>query len=342
MSNPRIAVLGTGANGASIGADLTRAGHDVTFIEQWPDHVEAMRANGIRVQMPDETQTTPVDVIHLCEVATLREPFDLVFVVMKAYDTRWACELIRPLVKANGLVVGLQNGMTIDEMADVVGRERTVGAVIEVTSNMFDPGVVNRQTPPSRSWFALGSLDGNHNEELDQAADILRAAGTVEMSDDIRSSKWMKLVVNAAELVPSALLDMPLRDAIEVGGMVEFMHRCGKEALEACIASGSRVVSILGVPPANPDEEEAFAEALLETVVGDYASPDTRTTVLQDWMKGRRAEANEVNGLVVDELKKVGRAAPANELVVELARRVESGDLSIGRRNAELMAGARN
>ena len=48
----RIAVLGTGANGAGIGADLIRAGLDVTFIEQWPDHVEAMRSRGIEVKCP--------------------------------------------------------------------------------------------------------------------------------------------------------------------------------------------------------------------------------------------------------------------------------------------------
>ena len=55
MGSPRIAVLGTGANGASIGADMTRAGLDVTFIDQWPAHVEAMRKAGIRIEMPDET-----------------------------------------------------------------------------------------------------------------------------------------------------------------------------------------------------------------------------------------------------------------------------------------------
>ena len=82
----KVAVLGTGANGAGIGADLVRAGLDVTFVEQWPAHVEAMRADGIRVVMPEETVVTPVRAIHLCEVATLREKFDLVFVVLKAYD----------------------------------------------------------------------------------------------------------------------------------------------------------------------------------------------------------------------------------------------------------------
>ena len=58
MSNigtPKIAFVGTGAQGASIGADFALAGHDVTFIEQWPAHVEAIRANGITVNLPERT-----------------------------------------------------------------------------------------------------------------------------------------------------------------------------------------------------------------------------------------------------------------------------------------------
>ena len=42
----KIAVLGTGANGAAIGADLTRAGLDVVLIDQWPENVAAMRERG--------------------------------------------------------------------------------------------------------------------------------------------------------------------------------------------------------------------------------------------------------------------------------------------------------
>lgn len=140
----------------------------MTFIEQWPAHVEAMRKGGIRIEMPDETLVTPVRAFHLCEVATLREAFDIVLIVVKAYDTRWACELIKPLVKPDGLVVGVQNGMTMEDVASIVGPERTLGAVIEVTSNMFQPGVVVRQTPPSGSWFGIGAFDastrGRENE----------------------------------------------------------------------------------------------------------------------------------------------------------------------------------
>ena len=77
MGEPKIAVLGAGANGASVGADLTAAGLDVTLIEQWPKHVEAMRRDRIRIEMPDRTLVQEV-VLHLCEVATLRQRFDVV------------------------------------------------------------------------------------------------------------------------------------------------------------------------------------------------------------------------------------------------------------------------
>ena len=62
----RIAVLGTGANGASIAADLTNANLDVVLIDQWPEHVEAMRNNGIRIEMPEDTLEVPVRAYHLC------------------------------------------------------------------------------------------------------------------------------------------------------------------------------------------------------------------------------------------------------------------------------------
>ena len=52
---PRIAFLGTGAQGASIGADFALAGLDVTFIEQWPEHVIAIREHGITVNLPTRT-----------------------------------------------------------------------------------------------------------------------------------------------------------------------------------------------------------------------------------------------------------------------------------------------
>ncbi|HJS87319.1 MAG TPA: 2-dehydropantoate 2-reductase N-terminal domain-containing protein, partial [Acetobacteraceae bacterium] len=45
----RIAVVGAGAVGGYVGAGLAACGHDVTLIDPWPAHVEAIRAGGMRL-----------------------------------------------------------------------------------------------------------------------------------------------------------------------------------------------------------------------------------------------------------------------------------------------------
>lgn len=336
MTGKRIAFVGTGAQGAGIGADLARAGLDVTFIEQWPAHVEAMREHGLRVELPHETTSTKVTAYHLCEVATLREKFDIVFLVVKAYDTKWSTELIKPLVADDGLVVGLQNGMSIGDIADVVGPERTIGAVIEMASNMFHPGVTVRQTPPSESWFAVGGIHEATRGREHEVVDALRHAGTVEISQDIRSSKWMKLVANAGELVPTAILDLPMADAAALPGMREFMDRNCREALQVALATGNKAVPIFGLTEVEGDPDD-YAVKLLDLVRSHWTLPDTLTTVLQDWRKGRRGEVEEVNGLVVREGERAGVPTPANSRTLDLARRIEAGDLAAQPSNLELL-----
>lgn len=338
MTGPRIAFVGTGAQGAGIAADLTRAGLDVTWIEQWPAHVDAMRENGIEVRLPEGTVTTTgLKVLHLCQVAELRDDFDIVYLVVKAYDTRWAVELIKPRLAADGVIVGVQNGMSIEDIASIVGRDRTVGAVIEMASNMFEPGIVTRQNMQSGTWFAVGGLNEVSQERAVAAQQALSHAGTVELSDDIRSSKWMKLVANAGELVPSAILDETLYDAVRMPGVHEFMIECGKEAARAAVADGSKLKAIFGLREDQVTEPDQYAADLLGEVLDKYALPDTRTTVLHDWIKGRHSEFAEINGLVVDVLTAAGEPAPYNAHVIELARRIEAGALERGPQNLALL-----
>jgi 2-dehydropantoate 2-reductase len=109
---PKIAFVRTGAQGASIGADCVLAGHDATFIEQWPAHVEAIRENGIAVTSPPRKINAKVPPLHFCQVAEIKEKFDLIFLVVKAYDTKWMTQMIEPVLSTDGFVVSLQNGMT--------------------------------------------------------------------------------------------------------------------------------------------------------------------------------------------------------------------------------------
>ncbi len=337
MAFPRIAVLCTGAQGASIGADLALARLDVTFIEQWPEHVVAMREAGIQVNLPKRKLHTPIRALHLCQVAELRERFDVVLLAVKAYDTTWACHLIKPYLADDGVIVGLQNGMTTDAVASVVGSERTIGAVIEIASNMFVPGVTNRQNDHDTSWFAVGALASTAQSKAELAAQLLRHSGRVELTKDIHSSKWMKLVVNAAELVPSAILDLPLAEAVRTPGMLAFMRQAGYEAVHAATADGSRIVPIFGMENVDPARPEKVVDDLLDAVLHTFTTQETLTTTLQDWRKGRKGEGDDINGRVVQTLKMHGRPAPVNERVVSVARQIEAGDIKAQPSNVGLL-----
>jgi 2-dehydropantoate 2-reductase len=337
MTDKRIAVLGAGANGASIGADLVRAGLDVTLIEQWPEHVRAMRANDLRIEMPEETLQVPVRVHDLCEVATFTEAFDVVLLLLKAYDTRWGCELIKPYLKPDGLIAGVQNGMTVDDIADVVGPDRAMGCVIEVSSMMWEPGIVERNSPPSRSWFAVGSIDPATAGREKEIADLLAHAGSVEIVDDIRSAKWMKLVSNATTLVTTAILGLPMVEAMNQPGMRDLMLRSGQEALEAGRARGHQVLPIFGLTADDVRDFDTVVETLLDTLYAGFVLPQTKTTILQDWVKSRHSEVDDINGAVVAAGRKYGFPTPVNAAVVEVAHRIERHELQPAPANAALL-----
>ena len=336
--NLKIAFVGTGAQGASIGADFALAGLDVTFIEQWPEHVDAMNKRGITVAMPMRSLNANVRAKHLCQVAELRERFDVIFLVVKAYDTRWTCQLVEPVLASDGLVVGVQNGMTQHAIASVVGAERTVGAVFDMASNMFTPGVTNRQNDHDTSWFALGALDPANRERVERVAGLLRLSGRVEVTDDIASAKWMKLIVNAAQLVPSAILNLPFAEAVRVPGMAKVMRTAGYEAMRAAQADGASIVPILGMPPTTTNDPERYVDEIFDEVLKTFMMPDTLTTVLQDWRKGRRGEVLDINGHVVETLERAGQGAPVNRRIVEIARSIEQGSLTAQVTNSSLFA----
>jgi 2-dehydropantoate 2-reductase len=330
VSTKSIAVVGTGANGAGIAADLTLAGLDVTLIDQWPAHVEKMRADGLRIEMPDRRLEVAVRAHHLCDVATFTRQFDVVLLLVKAYDTPWACQLIEPYVKPDGLVVGVQNGMTADVVAGVMGSHRTMGSVIEVSSTMYEPGIVERHTPPSRSWFAVGAMDAATAGREEEIAELLRHSGTVAVVDDIRSAKWMKLVSNACTMVTTAILGLSMLDTIRTPGMRELMLRCGREALETGIQLGHQALPIFGLTPDDIQNADTIVEVMLDKLYANFVLPHTTTTILQDWTKGRHSEVDDLNGLVVAEAARIGSEAATNAALVALAHSVERGELQPG------------
>src|SRR5450631_4425847 len=169
----KIAVLGAGAIGSSVAADLTKAGLDVTVIDQWPAQVDAMQANGLCIRMPDEELRVPVRALHLCNLSSARLEFDYVFLAVKSNDHRWLAEFIKPYLKSDGVLVPVQNGFNDDSIASIIGRQRVVGCALELSAEIFTPGLVRRNTTRKTTWFGVGELDGFYTPRLREIESIL-------------------------------------------------------------------------------------------------------------------------------------------------------------------------
>ena len=322
----KIAVLGTGANGSCVAADLTNAGLDVVLIDQWPAHVEAMRANGLHVTLRQGEIHANVRAHHLCELASMRAAFDLVLLVVKAYDTRWHAELIKPYLKPDGFLVGLQNAMTAEIVAEVVGHARTLGCVPELSSYCFVPGEIKRNTAPERTWFALGSFHPSTAGREEEVAAILRHAGKVEITPNILAAKYMKLVLNSMTLGTMAMMGTELADQ-QPEGMQELMMQLGTESLKVGAALGHPIVPIFGLTQAQIEGSNNLLMQLVDKVNHDIGPGRGANTTLQDHLKGRLSEVDLINGFVVEEGRKRGIPTPANETMVEMTRRIFMGEL---------------
>ena len=155
----------------------------------------------------------------------------------------------------------------------------------------------------------------------------------------------MKLVSNATTLVSTALLGLSIHEAAAVPAMRELMLRSGQEALDVGAALGHPVLPIFGLTEADVGQTNRLVDTLLDVLLAGFTLPTTKTTVLQDWIKGRHSEVDDLNGFVAKEAKRLGMQAPGNEAIVELAHRIEMRVLNATPENLKLvgdLAGARS
>ena len=337
----KIAILGTGANGSVMASDLIGAGLDVTMIDMWAEHVESMRANGLTIKYKDDETNIPVNAFHLSDVCTFTDKFDVVLLVSKAYDTTWLTHLIGPYVADDGVVVGVQNAMTAEMIADVVGIERTLGCVVELASQLFDPGEVRRSTGKGHTWFGVGAFDPSQARHVDLIAELCAHTGSVEVIDDILSAKWVKLIVNAMIMGSMAVLGGTPEQVLKGNGP-EFEQRARKwflQAGEEALAAGQnldyKIVPVFGLKPEDVTNTNNLLETLLDKILEDIG-PGPVNTTLQDHMKGRLCETEMIQGLVAEECERLGRPAPVCAGIAELSRRIHAGEIEPGPENLEL------
>jgi 2-dehydropantoate 2-reductase len=345
MGGKRIALVGVGAIGGYVGGYLARAGCDVTLIDPWPEHVEAIRHNGLELTGVTEAERCVVQAptLHVTEVQTLakQRPIDIAFVSMKSYDTEWAILLIAPYLAPDGYVVSLQNCINEPRIAALVGWGKTVGCIAATLSaELHAPGRIRRNAARGggndpHAVFRVGEVHGRATRRLTELAEMIATVDTVSATNNLWGERWSKLCVNAMRNGISA--------ATGLGGVARdrddhvrgFSIQLGGEAVRVGQALGYALEDIGNIDPERlalaAEGDRAAAEEVHALIAAGSnirgRNELQRPSMAQDMAKGRRTEIDYINGLIVERGREIGRPTPANARLTALVKRVERGEI---------------
>jgi 2-dehydropantoate 2-reductase len=340
----RIAIVGSGAVGGYLGGHLARTGNDVTLIDPWPEHIEAIRAHGLKLSgmTDEETYTVQVPTMHLTEVQSLskQQPIDIAIVSSKSYDTEWSATLIRPYLSTNGFVVSAQNSINEETIARVVGWGRTVGCVVgnNFGVDLYEPGCVRRTMPrdfKTKSIY-VGETHGRVTPRVEELRDMFKAIDGADVTTNLWGQRWSKLCVNGMRNGVSAATGMSGNERDTHDKIRRVVIRLAGEAIRVGRALGYELEYIAGIEPSlllAASEGEASPLAKVEAQMTKGTNSQARSNIqrpsmAQDIQKGRRTEIGELNGFIVQKAKEAGCPAPTHERIVDIIRRVERGEIN--------------
>ncbi len=334
----RIGIVGAGAIGCVVGGLLTKAGRDVTLIDQWPEHVETMKARGLRLSGTSGEHLIPVTALHIHEVQSLAVPFDAVFIAVKSYDTEWAAQLgLAYLARPDGVLVDFQNGINDERLATVAGRERVLGCVITIGAGLYEPGHAVR-TDRAAIGFKVGEHDGSDSARARELVRILNHVAPAKVTTNLWGERWSKLTVNCMANPLAGLSGLGSAEVRSEPAPRRIAIHLAAEAITVGRASGHEVEPIYGIEPQR--FVDAAAGRGVERIEADLAASAKhltggRPSLLQDVLKGRRTEIDYLNGYVSAEGRKRGIKTPVNDAVVALIHRHGVGTLKPDPKNLE-------
>lgn len=283
----RIAIVGTGAVGATIAAWLIAdPALDVTLCARTP-------FERLRVETPTGALESSPTLLTDPDGAT---PVDWVIVATKTYDAAGAAHWLERLVQDGTRVAILQNGVEHRTRFPQLAQDSIVPVIVDIPAERRAPGdVVQRRT---------GSL-AVPTGPAGEAFAALFAASPIELrlTDDWLTAAWAKLAINCAGVV-SALTLKPACIAHDPA-IAELMRALVRE----CIAVGRAEGALLG-------------DEVADQVVEGYRTgpADSINSIHADRLAGRETEIDARNEVIVRLGAAHGIDAPLNRMAAALLR----------------------
>jgi 2-dehydropantoate 2-reductase len=295
----RIAIIGAGAMGSLFAARLASVA-SVIMLSRWAEAIAEIRARGLRLVDAEGEHTYFVPISSDPSAAA---PADLALVLVKSYDTAHAAAWAAAALAPAGLALTLQNGLgNAERLAARVGPQRTVQGVTSEGATLLGPGRVRH----AGSGVTSVGIKPEYAARLEEMVALFRQAGfATNLSDQVDSLVWGKLVISAGINPLTALLNVPN------GALVE--NDAARLALHLAVGEAAAIARKVGIPLPYPDAA-ARAEEICRATAANLSS------MLQDVRRGSRTEIDAISGALVRAAESVGLAAPVNRLLWHLVR----------------------
>jgi len=283
----RIVVVGAGGIGAYFGGRWAEAGVDVTLLARGAQ-LEALRAGPLRIASPLGDATVPVAVAARADEIG---PADVVVVATKTWQLPEAAASLGPLLGADTVVLGVQNGVEAgDVLASAVGAERVLDGTCRIISYVAAPGTVTHAGVPPILTF--GEREGGLSERGRRVLATLErgVSMTVRLSEHVALDLWKKFLFFAPFSAVGAAIRRPAGDWRHLAPPRELFVSGMREVVAVAAQRGVELAPEL-------------IDANLEFV--DRLPADGTTSLLRDVRDGRRTELEALAGAMC----RLGRAA---------------------------------
>jgi 2-dehydropantoate 2-reductase len=299
-------MLGAGALGSAIGGTLAAGGSDVTLVDVYKPHVDAINAQGLRMRIGDGERIVKVRATTEARAVGI---VDLVIVLVKSFHTREAMAAARSIVGADTVVMSLQNGLGHEDiLAEVVGREHVLAGKTYVGGVFLEPGHVVAGVAGKET--VIGELDGTSSARVQAiAAEFERAGLRTLVSSNIYGAMWDKLLINVATGALAGITRLTYGELYEI------------DEIEACavaaVAEAMAVARANGVILSVREPRVAWLKA------SEGLPADFKTSMLQSLEKGSVTEIDFINGSVVRWGARRNVPTPVNQTLVACIKGIE-------------------
>jgi 2-dehydropantoate 2-reductase len=286
----RILVFGAGGIGSFIGGLLSRR-QEVTLVAR-AEHVEAIQARGLRITGKTALIARP---IAATSVPSNARP-DFVFITTKAYDTASAMSALERFGERS-IFVTLQNGLG---NAETIARKarQVIAGTTTIGAQLIGPGEVRHA---GIGETTVGAWSRVSEADLVRLRDVLAEAGIIaNITSDVRTELWSKLVVNASINPLAAIAGVPNGRLVRDKRLFAVMEALIDEGVAVARAEGAKVDA---------------GELRHRTHLVAKRTATNRASMLQDFDRHRRTEIDAITGSIVRTAVRRRIAVPLNHLL---------------------------